>query len=92
MSSHHEPDAAARELYEALPDWLPRMRHPAQLWPQLWVMVSDVLEDLPRERHAHVSRKVLQLMEREGVDMRHGGEVLQRLRELAEFDDDRFDG
>lgn len=68
MSTRESLDRQLQELGDMLPDWLEKLRHPSQFWPQFDALSQSILDDCSEEDVPYVQRKLDLLLQRHGLN------------------------
>ncbi|SEL57017.1 hypothetical protein SAMN05428989_1951 [Pseudoxanthomonas sp. GM95] len=67
MSTRESLDRQLQELGDMLPDWLEKLRHPTQFWPQFDALAQGILDDCPECELPYVRRRLALLLQRHGL-------------------------
>ncbi len=72
MSLRPEVQVQLDALAEMLHHWVPRVRHPAQFWPQFEVLAEEVLEQCAHTEKEQVRALMQTMLSGHGMELKPG--------------------
>jgi predicted NAD/FAD-binding protein len=78
MSTREELDHDLDQLGQMLPEWLERLRHPDQFWPQFDALAQAILDNCSEDNDQYVRRRLTLLLQHHGLKHPPGAPPLSR--------------